>query len=36
MPACGAKYMKNGLSGSIVFASWMNWIARFERSSARW
>jgi hypothetical protein len=24
VPACGAKCMKNGLSGSMTLASWMN------------
>ena len=34
--APGQKYMKNGLSGAIIFASLMNSIALFVRSVVRW
>ena len=34
--APGQKYMKNGLSGAIVFASLTNSIALSTRSVVRW
>ena len=34
--APGQKYMKNGLSGAITFASLMNSIALSVRSVVRW
>jgi len=35
-PACGARYMKKGLSGSMTLASRMNSMALSAMSSARW
>jgi hypothetical protein len=36
MRRAGAKYMKNGLSGAIIFVSLMNSIALSVKSVVKW